>query len=256
MDMKNSTYEQPLPKNLHANASAAYDNEGILIKGLWNNYPEQAAAGLWTTPSELAKYCIEIQTIASGKIDGILKSSTVEEMLTKHKNNWGLGPSLMWAGDSLIFQHGGKNAGFTNSLRAFAYKGDAVIIMTNADNGGKLIEEILRSISSHYNWGINNPKTIEPIELSEEELNKFTGKYEQTDLPKEWKKFVVEKEVFNGQLISINPNNNDTLFLLPVEESKFVDVKNGWEFNFLENKETKKMTFMFRNRNSFVKLEE
>ena len=71
-------------------------------------------------------------------------------MLTKHKNDWGLGPSLAWDGDSLRFQHGGKNAGFTNNIIGFAYSGDAVIVMTNADNGGKLIAEILRSISKYY----------------------------------------------------------------------------------------------------------
>jgi CubicO group peptidase (beta-lactamase class C family) len=59
--MKNSTYQQPIAKEFQNNISAAYDGNGELIKGLWNNYPEQAAAGLWTTPSDLAMYCMEIQ---------------------------------------------------------------------------------------------------------------------------------------------------------------------------------------------------
>jgi hypothetical protein len=45
--MTNSTYAQPLPAEYHQNASAAYDSEGNIIDGLWHNYPEQAAAGLW-----------------------------------------------------------------------------------------------------------------------------------------------------------------------------------------------------------------
>jgi hypothetical protein len=39
-------------------------------------------------------------------------------MLTKHQNDWGLGPSLGWDADSLRFGHGGKNAGFTNRMTA------------------------------------------------------------------------------------------------------------------------------------------
>ena len=70
--MKNSTYQQPITKVWQNNISAAYDGNGKLIKGLWNNYPEQAAAGLWTTASDLALYCIEIQDIIQGKKDGIL----------------------------------------------------------------------------------------------------------------------------------------------------------------------------------------
>mgnify|MGYP000674803121 CR=1 FL=1 len=136
--MKNSTFEQPLVNRL-TNVSAAYDFQGKIIEGLWHNYPEKAAAGLWTTPSDLAKYCIEIQEIIKGKEAAVLKKETVVEMLTKHKNDWGLGPALHTDKDFLIFRHGGKNAGFTNRLISFSKRGYAVIIMTNADNGGRIL---------------------------------------------------------------------------------------------------------------------
>ncbi|MBK6281428.1 MAG: beta-lactamase family protein [Draconibacterium sp.] len=145
------------------------------LLGLGHNYPEQAAAGLWTTPSDLANYCINVQKILSGKENGILSKETIEKMLTKHKNDWGLGVSLQGDGDSLIFSHGGKNEGFTNNMISFAKQGNAVIIMTNADNGGALINEILRSISSYYGWGISNQKVIEAIKIPVEQLNKLTG---------------------------------------------------------------------------------
>jgi CubicO group peptidase (beta-lactamase class C family) len=150
--MENSTFQQPLPPDLHSEASAAYDAKGRIIEGLWHNYPEQAAAGLWTTPMDLAKYCIEIQEILLGKSSGVLSKETVEMMLIKHKNNWGLGPSLEKEGNSLVFRHGGKNAGFTNTMISFAYQRKAVIVMTNGDNGRQLIDEIINSIFLHYRW--------------------------------------------------------------------------------------------------------
>lgn len=152
MGMKNSTYAQPLPEVWHSRASAAYNNKGKIVAGYWHNYPEQAAAGLWTTPTDLAKYCIEIQEILSGKKDGVLSKEMIELMLLKHQNNWGLGLSLEGDGDTLTFGHGGKNKGFTNNLVAFAHKGRAVVIMTNGDNGGKLIGEVQKSIYEHYQW--------------------------------------------------------------------------------------------------------
>ena len=133
LGMKNSTYEQPLPKKRSKQASAAYHGDGKIVEGLWHNYPEQAAAGLWTTPSDLARYCIEIQEALAGKSHKVLNQETVGKMLTKHLSNWGLGPSLRWDADSLIFQHGGKNEGFTNNMMAFARRGDGLIVMTSAD---------------------------------------------------------------------------------------------------------------------------
>ena len=150
--MTRSTYQQPLPQELHAQASAAYNWNGKIIDGLWHNYPEQAAAGLWTTPSDLAKYVIEIQDIYAGTSPGFLSKNTIDSMLTMHDNGWGLGPILRQVNGSLIFQHDGKNEGFTNEFLAFVSPENAVIIMTNGDNGGKLIREIRNSIFRYYGW--------------------------------------------------------------------------------------------------------
>lgn len=135
--MDHSSYEQPLGEDACANASAAYDHQGKIIEGLWHNYPEQAAAGLWTTPGDLARYCIEIQEILKGKENAVLSRESVEGMLTKHKSDWGLGPSLKWAEDS------------------FANRGEALIVMTNADNGNKLIGEIMNAFTYPASKWIN-----------------------------------------------------------------------------------------------------
>ena len=153
--MNNSTYNQPLSSDLISSASAAYNKSGKIIHGLYHNYPEQAAAGLWTTPTDLAKYCMEIQNIMSGKSDGFLSGEIVQLMLTKYDNDWGLGPALSEDGDSLKFGHGGKNAGFTNIFISSVYQHNAIIIMTNGDNGGELIPKIRKSISDYYKMGFN-----------------------------------------------------------------------------------------------------
>ena len=225
--MENSTYQQPLGTNLQSNVSAAYDSQGKIIDGLWHNYPEQAAAGLWTTPTDLAKYCIEIQEILKGKENAVLSKETVNKMLTKHKNDWGLGPSLHSNEKNLIFRHGGKNAGFTNKLVSFSKRGNAVIIMTNADNGGGLIEEILRSISKYYNLDISNPNVVDPVKLSKEELNQFVGTYKLNYQVPEIGDYLIEISIKNGELFVNDPNNGDTKVLTALGELKFMDLKIG-----------------------------
>jgi CubicO group peptidase (beta-lactamase class C family) len=253
--MKNSTYEQPLGSNYHSNVSAAYDFEGEILDGLWHNYPEQAAAGLWTTPTDLAKYCIEIQEILKGKKDAVLSKTSVEQMLSKDKNDWGLGPSLQGEKDSLIFRHGGKNAGFTNKLISFANGGEAVIIMTNADNGGQLIEEILRSISSYYDWGISNPRIVEPIKLTKEELNQFTGKYKLDYQVPQIGDYIIEISIKDDKLFVNDPNNGDTKVLTPLGEFRFMDLKIGDEGVFQIEKDAVGLLWG-NNRLQFYKINE
>lgn len=218
LGMENSTYEQPISEAFQKNISAAYYGNGALIEGLWHNYPEQAAAGLWTTPSDLAKYCIEVQEILKGKTSGVLSKQTIDQMLTKHKGDWGLGPSLNGEGDSLVFGHGGKNAGFTNNMSAYAHLGHGVIVMTNADNGGRLAREIELGIYDHYGWSIGKPNIIDVIDLTEEELNKYVGKYSLKE-----QNLVVEMKLVDGHLRSQTPLGY--LKLLPMTETKFLDIE-------------------------------
>ena len=48
----------------------------------WHVYPELAAAGLWTTPTDLAKFAIEIQKAALGRSSRVLTRASVLEMLS------------------------------------------------------------------------------------------------------------------------------------------------------------------------------
>lgn len=233
--MSNSTYGQPLPEKYHANASAAYDNKGNLIDGLYHNYPEQAAAGLWTTPSDLAKYYMEIQAIRAGKENGFLSKEIVDQMLIKHKNNWGLGPALGEKEGELLFGHGGKNAGFTNDMIGFVDKGDAIIVMTSADNGSGLIGEIYRGISDYYNMEIRNPTIVELADLSQEQLELLTGKYKLNQEVPGIGEYFITLSVQDGKILVHDPNTGDENLLSPNSETEFVDINTGDRVKFQSN---------------------
>ncbi|MFK7817287.1 MAG: serine hydrolase domain-containing protein, partial [Planctomycetaceae bacterium] len=79
LQMKASTYQQPLPAALHDRAasghrSRSFFRKGSVVRGEWHVYPEQAAAGLWTTPSDLARFLIAVQRAYAGKPDSILNN--------------------------------------------------------------------------------------------------------------------------------------------------------------------------------------
>lgn len=232
IEMNHSTYGQPLPENFQANASAAYDGEGKLIEGLYHNYPEQAAAGLWTTPSDLAKYYLEIQAIRAGKTDGVLSKEIVDQMLTEHKNHWGLGPALGERDGKVVFAHGGKNAGFSNDMMGYADQGDAIIIMTSADGGVRLMAEIMRGISDFYQMNLRKPNEVELADLSTEQLENLAGNYQLNRPLDGIQEYVVEVSVRGNKIFVHDPNNGDENLLSPTSETDFVDLTSGDRVKF------------------------
>lgn len=53
LGMTNSTYQQPLSNNWLTKTATAHSFSGVPLAGKHHVYPEMAAAGLWTTPSDL-----------------------------------------------------------------------------------------------------------------------------------------------------------------------------------------------------------
>lgn len=80
--MTDSSYEQPLPATRAAQTATGTHGDGMSVQGRWRIYPEMAAAGLWTTPTDLAKFGIEIALSNQGKANHVLSQKNVREMLT------------------------------------------------------------------------------------------------------------------------------------------------------------------------------
>ncbi|MEP6619008.1 MAG: serine hydrolase domain-containing protein [bacterium] len=150
--MRRSTFVQPLPARLAPRAATAYDGNGTAIRGKYHVYPEQSAAGLWTTPSDLARFMLAIGRSYRGEQDGILRQATAREMLTPIPGGSGLGFGLSGAGDALRYRHTGGNAGFTCYAVAFVGSGRGVVIMSNSDNGTTVIRELGRAVSREFGW--------------------------------------------------------------------------------------------------------
>jgi len=151
--MTNSAYEQPLSPERDRHATRAHNGGGRAMDTKWHVYPELAAAGLWTTPTDLAKFAIEIQKTALGRSSRVLTQSTVREMLTPvGVGDYAVGLAITKKGEGWYFAHGGSNWGFQCDLLVHRLKGYGVAIMTNSDSGRPVINAIEDRVATAYGW--------------------------------------------------------------------------------------------------------
>ncbi len=152
LGMKHSTFAVALPPSQDNTAASGHTADGHAVAGRWHRYPESAAAGLWTTPSDLAQVVLEVQRAADGSAGTLLSHDTAQTMLTRGLGEYGLGLYVEDLGDRTSFSHSGGTTGFRSQLYGYTHSGQGAVIMTNSDNGAALIGEILASISAEYGW--------------------------------------------------------------------------------------------------------
>jgi CubicO group peptidase (beta-lactamase class C family) len=151
--MANSTFEQPLPATRHAQAARAHDAMGAPLGDPWRVYPELAAAGLWTTPTDLARFAIEVQQAVLGRSNRVLSQALAREMVTPvGVGSYAVGFDVAREGAGWYFSHSGGTWGFQCDLIAHRIKGYGAVIMTNGDAGGALIQQLFGIIRREYKW--------------------------------------------------------------------------------------------------------
>jgi len=151
--MTNSTYEQPLPAAREKQAARAHNRTATRMGDPWHVYPERAAAGLWTTPTDLARFAIEVQLAVLGKSTRVLSQASALEMITPvGVGPYAVGFTIQKEGEGWYFSHGGSNWGFQCGLIAHRLHGYGAAIMTNGDSGGSLIRELTKLIQQEYAW--------------------------------------------------------------------------------------------------------
>ncbi|MCW8876543.1 MAG: beta-lactamase family protein [Kangiellaceae bacterium] len=144
LGMNRSTYQNPLPKSL-VNVAKAHDRRGkprALPRG-YEAMPEQAASGLWTTPTDLSKIIVSLMKSYDGDSNGFLSQNIVKKMMARvGPSEFGLGPVMV---DKFTFQHGGSNDSYKAFFRGNLQTGNGYVIFTNGANGNALIK-VLREV--------------------------------------------------------------------------------------------------------------
>lgn len=170
--MDHSTFDQPLPAERASMAAVGTRRGGQAVVGRWHIYPEMAAAGLWTTPSDLAKVAIEVSMAHGGTSRRVLSQAMTRQMLTPQAEDFGLGFAVFPKDDA--FGHNGADEGFQAYLRAFVGSGRGVVIMANSDSGSAIFNRLADSIGRAYGWkGLEAGK--DPPSVTVDLLTKLQG---------------------------------------------------------------------------------
>jgi CubicO group peptidase (beta-lactamase class C family) len=151
--MTHSGYDQPLPPDRDKTAARAHDRTGSARDAKWHVYPELAAAGLWTTAPDLARFGIELQSSLQGRSNRVLSRAMALEMATPvGVGPFAIGMQIGKNGEGWYLQHGGSNWGFQCLVIVHKLKGYGFAAMANSDSGGRLMAELQQRIAAAYKW--------------------------------------------------------------------------------------------------------
>jgi CubicO group peptidase (beta-lactamase class C family) len=173
LGMRDSLFAATLPAALAPRAAKGHAMDGAPVAGGWHCYPEEAAAGLWTTATDLARFVIALQD----RSHAFLARPQRAALLTPVRNDYGLGFELGHGGREPAFHHSGSNAGYKAQLWAYTRTGQGAVILTNGDYGATLIEELMRAIATEYGWEDWRPIERAAVPANTALFDRYTGSY-------------------------------------------------------------------------------
>jgi CubicO group peptidase (beta-lactamase class C family) len=179
--MSSSTYQQPLPPDRAAQTASGHYADRSAVSGKWHVYPEMAAAGLWTTPTDLARFAIEVQQSLAGTSNKVISQAMARQQFTEQKSSgYALGLALSGSGAARTFGHNGRDAGFDAMMIAFAETGQGLVVMINANDNSGMMNRIVDAVARKCKWpprSSSTPAATTPVR-SDIPLEPVTGRYE------------------------------------------------------------------------------
>ena len=242
LGMARSTYQNPLPAS-HGNIAKAHDENGdvtALSRG-WHAFPEMAASGLWTTPTEYALMMLSWMDSYHGKDGSFLPQSVAREMMSNVAHSpHGLGPVVRGHGMDRRFRHSGSNESYQAFMEGHLERGTGFVIFTNGVDGDALYDEIRRAVYDAYGWPYEEEIVVPTYEVKAETLEAYAGVYQVEDNGKSaLSKRYLGKERTPTYKVSVK--DGDLLVkgrkVLPVGPNQFVSSRNDIYYGFVRNLE-------------------
>jgi CubicO group peptidase (beta-lactamase class C family) len=169
LKMDQSVFQYPLIEKLHPFAVPGFLTDKTMIKGGWNNYVIAGSGGLWSTPTDLAKFAIDISNSYLGKSHILISKLVATQMLTRQDNtDYGLGVAMNGEGQTLNFRKAGHNLGYHSQMLMFPNTGEGIVMMTNSEQGEYVINYMIPLIAQKYNWPCYFPFFDELISIPKE----------------------------------------------------------------------------------------
>ncbi len=231
--MEHSEFTQPIITSEPHHIARGYTSSGTVLQGGWRNHPEQAAAGLWSTASDLAKFLLEIYNAYQGR-NSIFSQEDITSMIDDERDGLVYGFIVNRSNDDISLTHYGGNAGYRTGMTISLTMGNGLVYLINSDNGGSLGNELLLSAAQVYDWSHFQQVEVQRAQVSSETLKKLPGEYtwnDQIDLS------VSINE--NEDMISLHFPNGDAYELTPIEGEQldFIHSSTGVQVSFLRDED-------------------
>jgi CubicO group peptidase (beta-lactamase class C family) len=218
LGMTHSTFQQVPPPET---AAVGYGRDGKAIPGKRHAYPEMAAAGLWTTAADLARFFAEVARARTGT-SKLIPREVAMQMTTPvieigPGNSVGLGVFLRERNGTKLFGHGGSDAGFQGSAVASLDGGFGLVVMASSDNGFRIFDQIEDAVFDEYAW----PGRSDPIDRVEADPRPFLGRYLLRGQP-----FTIA----GGAKLQLRRPFEDPVELVPIDPSAVVALDDGTRY--------------------------
>ncbi len=235
--MVHSTYENPLPVSRDREAASGHEQFDTPVPGRYHVYPEMAAAGLWTTAPDLARWAVALTRAYNGDSRSILSPAMAGQMISQQvqvspsaTDYWGLGVTVSGQGDSISFSHGGRDEGFVASMVMWPRRGRGLFVLTNGVSGS-LLNEISRAFADRYGLGGPPRSTHQAIAMDSSSLAPFTGRYELV-FPSQRDTLRLDLTASPNMLRMWDPSLQRVRYLFPEGGDVFFDFDGGPRFTF------------------------
>ncbi len=146
LGMSNSSMHQPPDA---ADLASGHDAAGRTVVGDYHIYPELAAAGFWTTPTDMAlAVCAILQSLENAP-NALLPRPIAAEMIKPVVKAAGLGTFVSKTG---LIDHAGANWGFRAIYTANPAHRHGYVVMSNGENGEELNDQVAKLLVEAARW--------------------------------------------------------------------------------------------------------
>lgn len=228
--MMDSSFQQPMPETLQQRRAIGYEKN--LTPYPYRLFPYKAAGGVWTTPTDMAKFIITLFEDYAGK-NNILSPSMAAQVFSRSSERLGFSKIFNAKSDDLIFRHYGSNQGFTSYMIGSLLRKQAVVIMINSDNGFNLLDYIARSVAEYYQWDYLQPIVYQAYSSEILTIRDYAGKFNNNS--------EILTFTFKDEYLWVNSEKyNAPVKLIPVGFSQFISINDSVKYEFYRKRGSKK----------------
>jgi len=224
-NMHDSSFQQPMPRHLWKHKAIGYDDN--LAPFDYKLFPYKAAGGVWTTPSDIAKFIITLFEDYSGA-NKIVSSSTMQKIFSQDPVRLGFAKIYDEDSSELIFRHYGTNQGFSSYLVGSLEKRQAFVVMTNGSMEFEFLDYIARGFAEYYDWEHLQPRLYKPYTQASTALAEYTGDYIGDDAQ-------TVKVTIENDALTIRHSSQDAADKpIQISEGAFISKYNAVKYEFLK----------------------